>query len=395
MTFSERLNSELANLGSKISEFRQYLHRYPELSGQEYATTKYLSDQLSAEKIEHQTLPGGCGIITRILGATRKPAIALRAEIDALPIDEVTQAAYRSQRPGVMHACGHDAHTAIVLATTIALHRSGSPPFAWRSFFQTSEEIGNGALEMIKNGVLDGVGSVIAVHVDPNREVGKVGITPGPRTSFCQDLTIEILGRGGHAARPHTTVDPIATAAHLITLIYAAVPRRTDSRDPLVVSFGAIQGGHASNVIPDQVRLEGTIRSAQPAVGEQTRGLIQQLCAATAQSFGATIQTSFRPMLPGVINDPALTRVCTEAARALLGNNAVETNDRPSMGAEDFAEYTQRVPGCIIALGSKDPGREITPLHTPQFDLNEGALTIGARLLGTVLARSAEDQQNE
>ncbi|MBV9673759.1 MAG: amidohydrolase [Verrucomicrobia bacterium] len=389
------MQSELANLGSKIFEFRQHLHRYPELSGQEYATTEYLSDQLSAEKIEHQTLSGGCGIITKIFGNTHKPAIALRAEIDALPIDEATQVAYRSQKPGVMHACGHDAHTAIVLATTIALHRLGSPPFAWRSFFQTSEEIGNGALEMINNGALDGVGGVIAVHVDPNRDVGKVGITPGPRTSFCQDLTIEIIGRGGHAARPHTTVDPIATAAHLITLIYASAPRRTDSRDPLVVSFGAIQGGHASNVIPGEVKLEGTIRSAQLAVGEQARELIQQLCAATAQSFGAAIRTSFRPMLPGVINDPILTAVCTETARALLGRDAVETNERPSMGAEDFAEYTQRVPGCMIALGSKNPGREITPLHTPQFDIDEGALTIGARLLGTVVSGSAEALQQK
>ena len=192
--------------------------------------------------------------------------VAMRADIDALPIKEESNVPYRSRKPGVMHACGHDAHSAILLGTTLALYRARPLPVAWRSIFQPSEEAGRGASEMVKQGALEGVDAIIALHVDPNLPVGKVAITPGPRTAFCQDFAIEIVGRGGHGARPHATVDPIATAAHLITLIYQAVPRQTDARQPVVMTIGVINAGHASNVIPDTASLQGTIRTLNTAV---------------------------------------------------------------------------------------------------------------------------------
>ena len=386
----DNLEGRLEQLAVTLPETRQHLHRYPELSGAEVATTAYLSERLARAGILHRVGQGNRGIIAESAADPRPrgaPLIALRADIDALPIEEVNPAEYRSQHPGVMHACGHDAHTAILLGLTFALHRAQGLPVAWRAIFQPSEEVGQGALEMIRQGALSGVDAVVALHVDPNRPVGTVGVTPGPRTAWCQDFAIEVVGRGGHGARPHNTVDPIAASAHLITLIYQALPRQNDARNPVVVTIGAIRGGHASNVIPDHVSLKGTIRSVDQPTAERAHDCLQRLCASAAQAFQAAVTPTFEALLPGLVNDPAVAKICAAAARELLGDAAVATDDRVSMGAEDFAEYTRLVPGCMISLGVNTPGHPITPLHTPTFDIDERALLIGARLLARVLLR--------
>jgi amidohydrolase len=190
-----------------------------------------------------------------------------------------------------------------------------------------------------------------------------------------------VRGRGGHGARPHLTVDPIAVAAQLVTLIYQAVPRQNDVRDPLVVTIGAIQGGHASNIIPDEVTLRGTIRSFAEPTSLQAREAVERICAGTARAFRATITPKFDRLLPGVINDPAITERCIAAARDLLGEKNVVTERRPSLGAEDFADYLGSVPGCMMLLGTRSPGKKVTPLHTSTFDIDEKALAIGTRLL--------------
>jgi amidohydrolase len=383
----DNLEAGLKDLADTFPEARRHLHRHPELSGAEFSTTAFLGERLAGAGVPFRIGRGTRGVITEPATAGRSgaPVIALRADIDALPIEEANQVEYRSQHPGVMHACGHDAHTSILLGLTLALHRAGSLSVGWRAIFQPSEEVGQGAVEMIEQGALAGVAAVVALHVDPNRAVGTVGITPGPRTAWCQDFTIEVAGRGGHGARPHDTVDPIAAAAHLITLIYQALPRQNDARNPVVATIGAIQGGHASNVIPDRVSLKGTLRSIDQPTAERAHACLQRLCASAAQAFQATITPAFEPLLPGLVNDPAIAKICTAAARELLGDAAVATDDRVSMGAEDFAEYTRRVPGCMINLGVNTPGRPVTPLHTPTFDLDERALLHGARLLARVL----------
>ena len=383
----ERIDADLSLNAGRLSEFRRYIHQHPELSGQEFETSAYLSRQLAAAGVQHSLGADGRGIITEIIPGAEPdaPVIAIRADIDALPINEESDTPYRSKKPGVMHACGHDAHSAILLGTTLALHRMEPLPVGWRCIFQPSEEIGRGAREMVTHGALKGVNSILALHVDPNLPVGRVGATPGPRTAYCQDFVIEVCGRGGHAARPHATIDPIAAAAHLITLIYQAVPRQIDARNPAVCSIGLVNGGYAANVIPDLVTMKGTIRTLQPAVAADVRALIERLCSGTAQAFKVKISPSFEDLLPGLVNDPWITTHFADCARRFLGPGKVSTSDRPSMGAEDFADYLPLVPGCMAALGVRNRGRKITPLHTATFDVDERALLVGARLLARVL----------
>ncbi len=389
----KRVEAQLKRIAPQFSRVRRHLHERPELSGHEFATTAYLSKQLAAAQIPHRVAPDKRGIITDIVGSSvaGAPAVAIRADIDALPIQEDNQVPYSSRRSGVMHACGHDAHTAILLGATVALYRARPLPVAWRSIFQPAEETGHGARDMVSHGALEGVDAVIALHVDPNLAVGQAGVTAGPRSALCQDFTIEVRGRGGHGARPHTTVDPIATAAHLVTLIYQAIPRQTDARDPIVVTIGVINGGHAANVIPEMVSLQGTIRSMSSSVATNARETLQRLCAGVAQAFGATVSPTFESLLPGVVNDPRIAALIASVGRRLLGTENLVTNQQPSMGSEDFADYLPVVPGCMLTLGVKAAGRETTPLHTSTFDIDETALLIGARLFAGVLLEWARD----
>jgi amidohydrolase len=240
---------------------------------------------------------------------------------------------------------------------------------------------------MIGRGALDGISAIVALHVDPTIAAGELALTAGPQTAFCQDFEVEVRGRGGHGARPHNTVDPIAIAAHLVSLIYQAVPRKTDARDPVVVTIGQIAGGHAANVIPDNVTMKGTIRALDAAVSRSTRDLVRRLCHSTAQALGGTAQIAFDAQLPGVVNDAAVTAICLSAACDVAGADHVITEGRPSMGAEDFADYLTGVPGCMIRLGVGRKGKKTTPLHTSTFDIEESALLVGARLLTKVLLR--------
>ncbi len=380
-----RVAAEIDRLAQQLPVIRRHLHQHPELSGAEYATTAYLAKQLAGAKIPYKLGAGKRGIITDVVPGTgaKSPVIALRADVDALPITETNPVAYRSKNKGVMHACGHDAHSTILLGATLALHRAGPLSVSWRSIFQPAEETGCGASEMVAQGAVQGVQAILALHVDPNLPVGRVSITPGPQSAFCQDFVIEVRGKGGHGARPHNTVDPIAVAAQLVTMIYQAVPRQTDARDPVVVTIGMIQGGQAPNIIPDTVVLKGTIRSFDQAVSDHARATIERLCAGTARAFRAAIAPVFDRLLRGVVNNPAVTSICLQAARALFGPLRVETDRRPSMGAEDFADYP--VPACMMLLGVKSSGKKVTPLHTSTFNLDEKALLLGVRLFTHIL----------
>lgn len=386
-----RVNAEVDHIVPRLSAMRRHLHENPELSSQEFATTAWVARQLSSAHVGHRLAQGKRGVITSIAPSRppRGPVVALRADMDALPIDEENRKPYRSRQTGVMHACGHDAHTAMLLGATLALHRAGPLPVGWRSIFQPEEEAGHGARSLVRQGVLDGVQSILAFHVDPTLPVGQACITPGPQTAFCQDFMITVRGHGGHGARPHLTVDPIAAAAQLVTLIYQAVPRQNDARDPLVVTIGAIQGGHVSNIIPEEATLRGTIRSFAEASSVQAREAIERICSGTARAFRATIAPKFDRLLPGVVNDPSLTEKCLVAARGLLGEKNVVIERRPSLGAEDFADYLDSVPGCMMLLGTRGRGKKVTPLHTSTFDIDENALALGTRLLTHALLNLA------
>jgi amidohydrolase len=383
----ERVESSLTRLAPELVKIRRHLHANPELSGREQASTAFVGKRLTAAGILHESGPDKRGIITAISRSSisKAPVVALRADIDALPITEENEVPYRSRNDGVMHACGHDAHSAILVGALCALSSAGSIPVGWRGIFQPSEEVGHGAREMIERGALAGVDAIVALHVDPTLDSGQIALTSGPQTAFCQDFVIEVRGRGGHGARPHNTIDPIAIAAQLVTLIYQTVPRKIDARDPLVVTIGHIQGGHAANIIPDVVTMKGTIRALDRMVSRNARDIVVKLCRGTGQTLGATVHVTFDAQLPGVVNDPAITAICLDAARAVVGPDRVLTQGRPSMGAEDFADYLSSVPGCMMRLGVKRRGKKVTPLHTSTFDIDENALHIGARLLAKVL----------
>ena len=378
----EYQRAEAALIGQDLLTIRRHLHSHPELSGQERETTAYVGRHLSEQGIPYRLGPGGVGIVSDLGDPDAKniPLIGLRADLDALPIQEENVTPYRSQNHGVMHACGHDAHTTMLLGALTALHAVGTPGARCRGIFQSSEESGQGALDMVNAGAMEGVRAIIALHVDPNIPCGTIAISSGPQTACCQDFSISVKGVGGHAARPHLTIDPIAIAAQLVTLIYQTIPRGTDMNYPVVVTVGEFLAGSCTNVIPEYANLRGTLRALTLHAADSTRKRLQELCAGMALSSRAEITITFERQLPGVVNDPIVTEACRQAACAVVGEKQV-LEARPSMGAEDFADYLSEAPGCMMRLGVRAPGAEIRPLHTPTFDVAEEALLVGAKLL--------------
>lgn len=375
----EVADAHLTHLLPNLVEYRRHLHRYPELSLQEIETSAFIARTLEAEKIPYRFGSGMRGVLVD-LGPSGVPRIALRADCDALPIQEENTFAHASCHPGIMHACGHDAHTAMLLGVVIALARAGAP-VATRAIFQPAEEGGDGALGMIADGALDEVSAIIALHVDPNLTTGQAAVVAGMQSASCQDFQIRIKGSGGHAARPHLTIDPVAIGAGLLTQIYQAVPRQVDARQSVVVSVCQFHAGHANNVIPDNAELGGTVRSLDNASAEIACRVVETLCRGVAAASGATVEADFQRRIPGVANDADICAVCAAAAQDMMGVANVVTSSPPSLGAEDFSDYLQQVPGCMMRLGVRNPEREITPLHTPTFDIDERALSGGARLL--------------
>jgi len=374
------LDAELQILAPRIVEIRRHLHQYPELSLHEHATSVYIAEQLDGEGIGYRFAAGKRGLMVDLGGTDSVSRVAMRADCDALPILEENTFSHASRNPGVMHACGHDAHTAMLLGALVALHRA-KIPINVRGIFQPAEEAGDGALEMIGDGALEGISSIIALHVDPNLPVGQAAAVAGPQSASCQDFVLTIIGKGGHAARPHLTVDPVAIAAALITQIYQAIPRHIDLRKPVVVSICQFHAGHSSNVIPDKAVLKGTIRSLDNESATEAKETLARICGGVGASFGAPVLTQFERRIPGMVNDPAVTAFCAAAAFEEFGEAAVITTGAASLGAEDFADYQQRIPGCMMRLGTRFPGQAVTPLHTPTFDVDEQALVYGSRLL--------------
>ena len=372
----------------QMVQVRRHLHANPETSGHEKQTTCYLDKQFREKGFEIRHGPDGCGLIVDppsewTNGAARR--IALRADIDALSVQDAKTVPYHSVVPGVMHACGHDGHTATVLGATLALAattRAGLLPWpvSWRTIFQPAEETNLGALGMVEAGALDGTAALLALHMDPSRPVGEIGLKAGIFTAECDEMLIEVKGRGGHASRPHESVDPIATAAHLISSIYLFVPRAIDAHEPVVVTIGQIDGGAHYNVIPDRVRMRGTLRSLGGEVRQQTMDHIRQLALGLAEASGSAIQVKYLPGPPALHNDPDLTDMIHNCAADLLGPQHVHSIERPSMGGEDFAHYLNWVPGSMFRLGCAT-GQVAAPLHSPEFDIDERALGIGAKIL--------------
>jgi len=377
---------------------RRRLHEHPEPSGEEFETAACVRRILEDAGLDVRLLSHQRGLTAEPPGAGGRPRIGLRADMDALRMDDGKDVPYRSRVSGVMHGCGHDAHTATVTGALMALwsaERSGALPWPvrWRALFQPAEETNQGALEMIAGGALDGLDALISLHMDPLRPLGQIGVREGVFTAACDELEIRVEGRGGHAARPHESQDPIAAAAQLVSSIYLFVPRGVDSQDPVVVTIGQLQGGYSPNVIPHQVVLRGTIRTLGGTVRAQTKEHIRQLARGVAEASGTRMTVEFRPGPESVWNDSALTALTRRAASALLGEENVAGIPRASMGGEDFANYLDRVPGAMFRLGCHSAVAGGHPLHSPLFDIDEKAMAIGAKLLARMAVLWSEPRQ--
>jgi amidohydrolase len=395
-------NSWQADLDAVIDEglervvaLRRHLHAHPEPSGQELQTSLQLYQLFNELELSVRMGPEGCGVIVDSRGQESPRRAALRADIDALRIEDEKQVPYRSTVPEVMHACGHDVHTAIVSGALVAvdrLEREGRLPWpvTWRGVFQPAEETSRGARAMIGAGALDGIDAIFALHVDPTRKAGTIGVRPGVITASCDAMRITVRGRGGHSARPHESIDPIAASAQLISTLYQFVPRATDSQDAVVVSFGQIHGGLNANVIPEQVVLEGTVRTLDRRVREHTIAHIRTLAEGVEEITGTKLELCFEASIPSVYNDEGLTDVVSRVARELLGPEGVTKMPRPSMGSEDFAAYLEHVPGTLFRLGCAGDHAPWPGLHTPTFDVDERCLAVGAKILARSIVEWAK-----
>lgn len=358
-----------------VVEVRRTVHMHPELAHEEFNTTELLVDRLRSEGLSPKPRTPRTGLTVDV--GSHGPMVAFRCDIDALPIAEPAGLPFASKVPGIMHACGHDAHTAIGVGVAMAAARLDLPGRI-RVLFQPAEEaFPGGAYEMLKEGVMDGVASIMAFHVDPGLQAGRLGFRAGAITSSADRFFITLEGPGGHTARPHNTVDLIGAAGHVITHLPALLNRKIDARSPLVMTFGKVHGGSADNVIPTMVELSGTVRTADRELWETVPSLIDKLVGEVIAPFGASGIVHYQRGLPPVVNDPGVTAVVSSATSALLGPRSV-TDTHVSMGAEDFARYVELAPGTLVRLGCAEHDSS-TDLHSATFRLDEASLAIGVK----------------
>lgn len=382
MATPDRLSTLVAGVVPTAIELRRRLHRHPEPSHEEHRTTALIAESLQANGVPFQGREPKTGLWVDL---GREPIVGYRADIDALPIMEPEERVPRSENPGWMHACGHDAHAAVAFGITLALHRMQTP-IGVRVLFQPAEEsFPGGAAELVAEGLVDGLKGILAFHVDPSLATGKVGSRVGPITASADRLTIVLEGPGGHTARPHKTVDLVADAARLVHELPGLLRRAIDARSPLTVAFGSIHGGRSGNVIPTRVEIHGTARTLDRGLWERLPTLLDEAIGSLMSTSGAECTVHYEQVIPPVVNDEAVVRAATAGIAGALGADSVVTVDA-SMGGEDFANYLSVAPGALLRLGTSSRGAD---LHSPGFVLDEGAVAIGieagvAAVLGLV-----------
>jgi amidohydrolase len=352
--------------------WRRHLHANPELSFHEHDTARFVRETLASFGGLEIECPTPTSVVARLRGGRTGPTLALRADMDALPIQEESGVAFASRADGVMHACGHDAHTAMLLAVArlLVAHRDDFGGEI-RFLFQHAEEVPpGGATELVAAGAVEGVDAVVGLHVESTLEVGKVSVLDGACTAAADTFSVRIHGRGGHAAFPHTTVDPIVVAAQAITSLQHIVSRNTSPLDSIVVSVTRIVGGTADNIIPETVELGGTVRSYREEAREHTRASIARILDGVTAAHGATYELDYLDGYACVVNDPKLAAIVREAAGS---DRLVETE--PIMAGEDFSAYLQAAPGCFFFVGAGHEGAY--PHHHPHFTIDERALPVG------------------
>ena len=375
-----RLKDLTTNIAPRLVEIRRHIHAHPELSGQEYQTAAFVAGVLSANGLHVEEGIGRTGVIGELQGTQPSDRIlAIRTDMDALPIQERTNLEYASRIEGVMHACGHDIHTTVGLGTAMVLSQI-APELGGkvRFLFQPAEEIAQGANWMVQDGVMNNVAAILGLHVFPSIPAGSVGIRYGALTAAADNLEIIIIGESGHGARPHEAIDAIWIAAQVITSLQQAISRTQNPLRPVVLSIGQINGGRAPNVIADKVQLLGTVRSLHPETRDKLPQWIEKIVANVCNSFNAKYQVNYHQGVPSVQNDNALTQLLQSSAEEAWTNDRVQILPEPSLGAEDFSVYLEHAPGSMFRLGVGYEERIINhPLHHPQFEVDESAIITG------------------
>ena len=358
---------------------RRDLHAHPELGRQEPRTTALLARHLTDAGLSPTVLAGGTGLVCDV--GAGGPVVALRADLDALPLQDEKDVAYRSTVDGVCHACGHDVHTAVVLGAGLALARRDLPGRV-RLLFQHAEELmPGGALDVLAEGHLDGVSAVFGLHCDPSLEAGRIGLKSGPLTAAADLVEITLTGPGGHTSRPHNTVDLVQALATVATGLPGALSRLVDPRAGLCLVWGRVEAGRAHNAIPREGVLSGTLRVLDKTAWQQAPELVERLVTALVAPYGARASVRYERGVPPVVNDPSATALLEAAVRTALGDAALVPTQQ-SLGGEDFGWYLDRVPGAMARLGVRPPGSERPlDLHQPLFDVDEAALDVGVRVL--------------
>ncbi len=383
-SYVNRLLKTIDEINDRIVEIRHDIHAHPDLSGEEEHTKYLVKGILEATGYEIGEFPDNYGLVADLRIDPEAPTIALRADMDALPIQERTQAPYASRVPGVMHACGHDSHTAIAVGTAIALasikeHLPGNVRF----IFQPSEESKEGgSAQLIEEGVLEGVDGIFGLHAYPYLHTGQIGYKYGVMMASADIFTIEIFGKAAHGARPHEGVDAILVSSMIVTSLNHIVSRRIDPLHPAVISMGTIEGGRAPNIICDHVILRGTVRTINEEVRNAIPEMMERSIKGICKTMGAEYNFDYTFGQPELINDDAMVDIVVQEARSILGEaNVIDLKD-PVMGGEDFSEYLKVVPGAFFRLGTCNEAKNTcAPQHNARFDVDDDALSVGMKVM--------------
>lgn len=389
---SSGIDDPTAATGLDLIAFRRDLHAHPELSSREVRTTAKVLEQLTRAGIRTRALPV-TGLVADLGAEDPAYRVALRADLDALPVQEVTGLPWASTVPGVAHACGHDVHTTVALGAGLLLKQQEETlrelGVGVRLIFQPAEEVIPGGAHLVMDaGGLDGVDRILTVHCDPTIDVGEVGLKVGAITAASDSVEVTLTGRGGHTSRPHLTADLTYALGKVLTDVPAALGRRIDPRAGTALVWGSVHAGGAQNVIPSTGSVSGTLRMLDSEVWKTVGALLEQTVHAVVSPYGVTAQVTHTPGVPPVVNDVA----AVEALRAgVLSGGAVETSTRQSLGGEDFAWYVTRVPGALARLGTRAPGGRTYDLHMGDVVVEEGAIPVGVRVLTEAALWSARE----
>lgn len=361
-----------------LVEIRRDLHRHPELSWREERTADRVCHELEALGVAYRRV-AGTGVVADLPGPDGVPLVALRADLDALPITEETGLPFASVEDGVMHACGHDGHTTMLLGAARLLVDVADRPAPVRLIFQPAEEEGTGAPAMIEHGVLDGVGVIFGGHIDRLYAAGEMVVQEGPINASTDEFTMELSGPGGHGARPHESVDPIVAGSAVVTALQAIPAREIDPAQAAVVSVGMFRAGSAPNVIASKAVLQGTLRAQDPQVREHLKEAVDRVATSVGAAHRVVVSVRFHDGTPAVVNGAPSVVLARQAVEAVVGGPGVRPLATGNMGGEDFGFYLERVPGCYVRFGARPTDRESHPAHSGKFTWDERVLEIGAR----------------